>query len=72
MNVALCWRHQSSFARNAGRAFRQRGKNRIATQLDRWWPIPAQETLSYAPPVLDGNRLYLRGERYLYCIGEKE
>ena len=55
-----------------GRAFRQRGKNRIATQLDRWWPIPAQETLSYAPPVLDGNRLYLRGERYLYCIGEKE
>lgn len=39
--------------------------------LERDWPIPAQETLAYAPPIADGNRLYLRGERYLYCIGEK-
>ncbi len=52
-----------------GRTFKQVGKNRIETVLDRWWPIPAQETLAYAPPVADGNRLYLRGERYLYCIG---
>jgi outer membrane protein assembly factor BamB len=54
-----------------GRTFRQVAKNRIGTQLDRWWPIPAQETVGYSPPVADGNRLYLRGERYLYCIGEK-
>ena len=40
------------------------------TQLDRR-PLPAQETLAYAPPIADGDRLYLRGERYLYCIGEK-
>jgi len=46
-------------------------RNRIATQLDRRWPIPAQETLSYAPPIVDGDRLYLRGEAYLYCIGAK-
>jgi outer membrane protein assembly factor BamB len=46
-------------------------RNRIATQLDRSWPIPAQETLSYAPPVVDGDRLYLRGEAHLYCIGAK-
>jgi outer membrane protein assembly factor BamB len=52
-----------------GRGFRQVAKNHIATQLDRWWPIPAQETVSYAPPVADGNRMYIRGERYLYCIG---
>ena len=44
---------------------------RIATQLERIWPIPAQETLTYAPPIVDGNRLYFRGERYLYCIGER-
>jgi outer membrane protein assembly factor BamB len=55
----------------AGRAFRQAAKNRIGTQLDRYWPVPAQETVGYAPPVPDGARLYIRGERYLYCIGEK-
>jgi outer membrane protein assembly factor BamB len=54
-----------------GRAYKQVARNRIATQLDRFWPIPAQETVAYAPPVADGNRLYLRGERFLYCIGEK-
>jgi outer membrane protein assembly factor BamB len=54
-----------------GRTYRQVGKNQIATQIDRYWPVPAQETLAYAPPVADGNRLYIRGERYLYCIGEK-
>lgn len=54
-----------------GRTFKQVGKNHIGTQLDRWWPIPSQETTGYAPPVPDGNRIYLRGERYLYCIGEK-
>ena len=54
-----------------GRDFRQVAKNRIATQLDRYWPVPAQETVGYAPPVPDGNRMYIRGERYLYCIGER-
>jgi outer membrane protein assembly factor BamB len=54
-----------------GRTFKQVGKNHIATQLDRFWPMPAQETIGYSAPVPDGNRLYLRGERHLYCIGEK-
>jgi hypothetical protein len=54
-----------------GRTYHQVAKNQIATQIDRYWPIPAQETLAYAPPVADGNRLYIRGERYLYCIGAK-
>jgi outer membrane protein assembly factor BamB len=54
-----------------GREFKVLGRNRIETRLDRVWPIPAQETLAYAPPIADANCLYLRGERYLYCIGEK-
>jgi outer membrane protein assembly factor BamB len=54
-----------------GREFRQVAKNRIGTQLDRYWPVPAQETVGYSPPVPDGARLYIRGERYLYCIAEK-
>jgi outer membrane protein assembly factor BamB len=53
-----------------GREFRQLAHNRLATQLDRDIPIPAQEVTSYAPPIADGPRLYIRGERYLYCIAE--
>jgi outer membrane protein assembly factor BamB len=54
-----------------GREFKVIARNQLDTQLERDWPIPAQETLAYAPPVADGSRLYLRGERFLYCIGEK-
>jgi hypothetical protein len=47
-------------------------RNRLATQLQRDWPITTQEFISYSPPVPDpdGKRMYLRGERYLYCIGQ--
>ncbi|HND55632.1 MAG TPA: PQQ-binding-like beta-propeller repeat protein, partial [Pirellulaceae bacterium] len=45
------------------------GRNFIGTQLDRRVPLPGQEILAYAPPIVDGDRLYLRGERFLYCIG---
>jgi hypothetical protein len=55
----------------AGREFKVLGRNRIETRLDRVWPIPAQETLAYAPPIADAKCMYLRGERYLYCIGEQ-
>jgi hypothetical protein len=54
-----------------GGAYREVAKNQIATQLNRYWPISAQETIGYSPPVADGDRLYIRGERYLYCIGRK-
>lgn len=43
-------------------------RNRIETQLERWHTFPGQETLTYSPPICDGDRMYLRGERYLYCI----
>lgn len=47
-------------------------RNRLATQLQRDWPITTQEFVGYSPPVpdADGKRMYLRGERYLYCIGQ--
>lgn len=43
-------------------------RNVLATQLERRIPLPSQEVIAYAPPIVDGDRLYLRGERYLYCI----
>jgi outer membrane protein assembly factor BamB len=54
-----------------GRKYKVVSRNRLATQLDRRLPIPAQETIGYAPPIPDGERLYLRGEAYLYCIGKE-
>lgn len=45
-------------------------RNVIATQLERRIPLPGQEILAYAPPIVDGDRIYLRGEKYLYCIGK--
>jgi hypothetical protein len=46
-------------------------ENRIETALPRDWPMPPQEILANGPPVFEGKRMYLRGEKYLYCIGEK-
>jgi hypothetical protein len=54
-----------------GRTFKVLARNRIETELERAWPLPAQETLAYAPPVADEDCLYLRGERFLYCIAAK-
>jgi outer membrane protein assembly factor BamB len=54
-----------------GKSYKAVARNQIATQLDRPWPVPAQETLTYAPPLADGGRLYFRGEAYLYCVGER-
>jgi hypothetical protein len=61
----------TALALEPGPTYKVAAKNQIATQMDRYWPIPAQETIGYAPPVADGGRIYIRGERYLYCIGEK-
>ena len=44
-------------------------RNRIAMQAQRQWATTTQEYTTYAPPVADGNRMYIRGERHLYCIG---
>ena len=54
-----------------GPAYQQVAVNRIQTQLARDWPIPPQETLANGAPVFEGKRMYLRGEKHLYCIGEK-
>ncbi len=48
---------------------REVARNRIAMQIQREWATTTQEYTTYAPPVADGNRLYIRGERHLYGIG---
>ena len=67
-HVMLFDNQGTCFVLEPGREFKLVATNRIETELDRAWPIPAQETLNYAPPICAGERMYLRGERYLYCI----
>ncbi|MHB1033075.1 MAG: outer membrane protein assembly factor BamB family protein [Pirellulales bacterium] len=52
-----------------GLQFRRVAFNRIESPLPRIWPIPPQEILANASPVFEGQRMYLRGEKHLFCIG---
>ncbi|MCI0703999.1 MAG: PQQ-binding-like beta-propeller repeat protein [Planctomycetia bacterium] len=70
-HILVCDNQGTTLVLEPGPMYKVVARNRIGTVLDRSWPIPAQETLTYSPPIADGSRLYLRGEAYLYCIGEK-
>ena len=54
-----------------GRAFKKVAVNRIERQVYRPWPMRPQEEIGYSPPLFEGPRMYLRGERYLYCVGRQ-
>jgi outer membrane protein assembly factor BamB len=45
-------------------------RNWIGAQIPRDWAVTTQEYTTYAPPVCDGERIYIRGERHLYCIAK--
>jgi outer membrane protein assembly factor BamB len=68
-HVLVCDNQGTTLVLEPGPKYRVVARNRIATQIDRRWPIPAQETIGYAPPVADGGLLFLRGEAHLYCVG---
>jgi outer membrane protein assembly factor BamB len=70
-HVLVCDNQGTTLVLEPGRKYKVVARNRLATQIDRRLPIPAQETIGYAPPIADGKRLYLRGEAHLYCIGEE-
>ncbi|MBI3832546.1 MAG: hypothetical protein HY291_23690 [Planctomycetes bacterium] len=63
-----------------GRAYKEVSKNAIEESVPEpssnasgskpYWMGPHQEQTE-ASPIFDGNRIYIRGEQYLYCIGEK-
>jgi len=54
-----------------GPEYKEVAVNRLETMLPPDWPVGPQEVASNAAPVFDGDRLYLRGEKFLYCIGRK-
>lgn len=54
-----------------GAEMKEIAHNNLATQLPRDCAMTPIEYTAYAPPIADGKRMYLRGERYLYCIGKE-
>jgi hypothetical protein len=60
----------TTFVIEPGREFKLVATNRIESQIQRTVAIPPQEILSYSAPLTDGKNIFLRGEKYLYCIGE--
>ncbi|HKA06946.1 MAG TPA: PQQ-binding-like beta-propeller repeat protein [Gemmataceae bacterium] len=70
-HLLFCDNQGTTLVVQPGPSYKVEARNQIATQLERSWPVPAQETLTYAPPLAEGGRLYFRGERYMYCVGEK-
>jgi len=71
-HIAVMDNQGSCLVFEPGPLFKQVAMNRIQTMLPRDWPIPPQETIANGPPVADGDRIYIRGEQYLYCIGAKK
>ncbi|MCZ7645694.1 MAG: hypothetical protein M5U26_10485 [Planctomycetota bacterium] len=53
-----------------GRTFKEVARNRIANIVDRIFNFDPDEIFNVAP-IFEGGRMYVRGEKNLYCIGAK-
>jgi hypothetical protein len=60
----------TTFVLEPGPQYKPVATNRIASQIQRTCAVPPQEIISYAPPITDGKSIFIRGEKYLYCIGQ--
>lgn len=70
-NIVLMDNQGHALALEPGKQCKVAARSFIGTQIQRDWPETTQEYIGYSPPVADGTRIYIRGERHLYCIGEK-
>jgi outer membrane protein assembly factor BamB len=79
-NVYLVGNSGLTLIVKAGREYKVVARNKIESPIGterksawnylyNYWPEHLEGTIS--SPVFEANRLYLRGERYLYCVGEK-
>ena len=53
-----------------GRTFKQVARNRLAYCVERIWNYDPDEIFQTAP-IFERDRMYIRGEQNLYCIGKK-
>jgi outer membrane protein assembly factor BamB len=69
-NVYVSDNQGTTFVIETGGTFKLVATNRIANQIQRTCAIPPQEIISYAAPISDGRNIFIRGEKFLYCIGK--
>jgi outer membrane protein assembly factor BamB len=62
-----------------GREYKQIAKNTIDCTVPEWAPLEGIQGYYTGPhheqteasPIFEGSRIYIRGEQFLYCVGEK-
>lgn len=57
-----------------GREYKQIASNSIEETVSQWEPTywtPDHQEQTESTLVFDENRIYIRGEQFLYCVGEK-
>ncbi|MCL2640521.1 MAG: PQQ-binding-like beta-propeller repeat protein, partial [Phycisphaerales bacterium] len=67
-NIYLVGNFGTTLVLKPGRTYEQLAKNKIESVLERRWGIKPERFV--AAPTFVGKNMFLRGERYLYCIGE--
>jgi len=60
----------ATFVIEPGRIFKQVAHNRIETAMRHPWPLTTLERFE-SSPTFAGKQMFLRGEEYLYCIGDR-
>jgi outer membrane protein assembly factor BamB len=66
-NIYLVGNTGTTLVIKPGRTYQQLAKNKIESLFYRRWATRLERFV--AAPTFDGNCIYLRGERYLYCLG---
>ncbi|MCL2648840.1 MAG: PQQ-binding-like beta-propeller repeat protein [Phycisphaerales bacterium] len=67
-NIYLVGNYGTTLVIKPGRTDEQISKNKIESVLGRRWGTRPERFV--ASPIFAGKNMFLRGERYLYCLGE--
>ncbi|MCL2648841.1 MAG: PQQ-like beta-propeller repeat protein [Phycisphaerales bacterium] len=67
-NIYLVGNTGTTLVLKPGRTYEQLAKNKIESTIPRYWRTRFERFV--AAPTFSGKNMFLRGERYLYCIGE--
>ncbi len=67
-NIYLMGNSGATLVIKPGRTYQELAKNKIESLITRSWATRTERFV--ANPTFDGKRLFIRGEKYLYCIGE--
>lgn len=67
-NIYLMGNAGATLVIKPGRTYQELAKNKIESVIPRSWAMRTERFV--ASPTFVGKQLFIRGEKYLYCIGE--